>query len=340
MTLATPGGAQGGGLGLWGAPGFADFRDWSFAGAGAAGAASSGGSAASAFAGGPGSGGGGASAGGATTAGSSPPAEPAGLLLHSDEPGTSEEPDTLLGLGGAASLDLRDLLTSSLLDEVVGLSLNGGPDAAGAGAGAPAAQPAAAAPAPAPRLRRRAHDPDATEFLFHLVTSVHEEAYERARGEGGAGYRRQIAAEAVEAIEALGADVRGCDAETEDGAPLTLLTLLFRCAFGVGGLRRARGRHARVRRGGCAWRLTLSRLPSRCRRCPLSRAPCDAPGTMTGAAAAPRSSPRPRAPAPTRARLARSPSPRPRRRRRRPAAGGAGSTRRRRRPPASACVCS
>ena len=196
MTLSAPGAPlpAGRALPLWGAPGFADFRDWSFASGG--GAASSGGSTIS-------TGHGGASGSGLAAAADA-------VLLPSDELGSSEEPDGgALGLGGAASLDLRDLLTASLLDEVVGLSLDDSgassatPAAAAAGeapAGGSAGTVAAATPRPP---RRREHDPDATEFLFHLVTSVHEDAYEAARGEGGAGYRRQIAAEAVEAIEAL-----------------------------------------------------------------------------------------------------------------------------------------
>lgn len=91
-------------------------------------------------------------------------------------------------------------------------------------------------------------DADATDFLFYLVTTAHETAFEAARGEDGASYRAQIASEAVEAIEQLGADVRGCDAEAQDGAPLTLLTLLFACGNDWGG-RRADVIAAAVKKG-------------------------------------------------------------------------------------------
>ena len=179
---------------------------------------------------------------------SAAPSAPGAAAPHagSTEAGSDDASEGQGGRGDgddddSLGLDLEDLLGVDLLDEVAWAGDRRGA-AAGAAAGAtpdaaaPAAPPARDQRAAAaqsqqlqqPRRQRRQHDPDATEFLFSLLTAVHEDAYEAARGDAGAPYRRQIAAEAVEAIERLGADVRGCDAETEDGAPLTLLTLLFR----------------------------------------------------------------------------------------------------------------
>ncbi len=229
------------GSGLWGSsPSASSAFDWS----------SLGGLLATSSAAGFGKGGGG---GGAAT-----PPEPSDAASSSEpEPHPFDE--------AFDAVDLRDLLTVDLLDEVAGglpgsLGSDGGrprlarlPGSLGSDcgeqpgdtAGADQAGGAATANAPAPKRSprpqpgapRRPHDPDATEFLFHLVTSAHEDAYEAARGEAGAGYRRQIAAEAVEAIEKLGADPAGCDAEAEDGAPITLLTLLFQLGNDYGGHR-------------------------------------------------------------------------------------------------------
>ena len=178
---------------------------------------------------------------------------PPGAGGVSEEPpsGSGDEAAASGGLDAAPSLELRDLLTLDLLDllderDAAAAAAGAAAAAAGRGGGgggggrdqaaAPATPAAAAAPSPrAPRKPARrpgappgAPDPAATDFLFALATSVHEEVFPGAAGERGAGARRQVAADAVEALEQLGAEPAGCDAEAEDGAPLTLLTLLFR----------------------------------------------------------------------------------------------------------------